>query len=42
MIKERLVEFEHNGTVLEGFLAWDDSNENPVPGILISHAWHFI
>ena len=39
MIKERLVEYEHNGTLLEGFLAYDDSNNSPVPGILISHAW---
>ena len=39
MIKERLVEYEHDGTVLEGFLAYDDANDKPVPGILISHAW---
>lgn len=39
MIKERLIEYEHDGTVLEGFLAYDDANDNPAPGILISHAW---
>lgn len=39
MIKERLVEYEHNGTRLEGFLAYDDSDGKPRPGILISHAW---
>lgn len=39
MIKERLVEYEHNGTVLEGYLAYDDAQQGPRPGILISHAW---
>ena len=39
MIKERLIEYEHDGTVLEGFLAYDDASDGPVPGILISHAW---
>jgi len=39
MIKEKLVDYENNGTRLEGFLAYDDSNDKPRPGILISHAW---
>jgi dienelactone hydrolase len=39
MIKERVVAYEHNGTVLEGFLAYDDASAKPRPGILISHAW---
>lgn len=39
MIQERLIEYEHDGTVLQGFLAYDDANDGPVPGILISHAW---
>ena len=39
MIKERLIEYEHDGATLEGFLAYDDANDNPVPGILIAHAW---
>ena len=39
MIKERVVEYEHNGTVLEGFLAYDSANDKQRPGIMISHAW---
>ncbi|MBF8270630.1 MAG: Carboxymethylenebutenolidase [Gammaproteobacteria bacterium] len=39
MIKERVVAYEHNGAVLEGFLACDDATDKPRPGILISHAW---
>lgn len=39
MIKEELIEYEHNGTVLEGFLAYDDSKQGARPGIMISHAW---
>ncbi len=39
MIQERLVEYEHNGTLLEGFMAYDDSVSGPIPGVLISHAW---
>ena len=39
MIKERLVEYQHNGTTLEGLLAYDDSTAGPRPGILVSHAW---
>ena len=39
MIQERLIDYEHNSTVLEGFLAYDNSHSGPMPGILISHAW---
>ncbi len=39
MIRERTVEYNHGGTVLEGFLAYDDSKPGPLPGVLISHAW---
>lgn len=39
MIKERLIEYEHDGTLLEGFLAYDDAGDSPAPGILIVHAW---
>ena len=39
MIKEELIEYEHNATVLEGFLAYDDSKQGARPGIMISHAW---
>lgn len=39
MIKERLVEYQHNGSTLEGLLAYDDSITGPSPGVLVSHAW---
>ena len=39
MIKEELLEYEHNGTVLEGFLAYDDGKQGARPGVMISHAW---
>ncbi len=39
MIRERTIEYNHNGTVLEGLLAYDDSRPGPLPGVLISHAW---
>jgi dienelactone hydrolase len=39
MINERLVQYEHKGTLLEGFLAYDDSNPGPGPAVMISHAW---
>jgi dienelactone hydrolase len=39
MIVERLIEYTHNETLLEGFLAYDDSRGKPAPGVMISHAW---
>ena len=39
MLNERLVQYEHRGTLLEGFLAYDDANPAPGPAVLISHAW---
>lgn len=39
MINERLIEYKHNGTLLEGFLAWDDSQKSPAPAVMIAHAW---
>jgi dienelactone hydrolase len=39
MIKERPVQYEHNGTTLEGMLALDDAWQTPMPGVMISHAW---
>lgn len=33
------VEYEHEGTALEGFHAYDDSIEGKRPGILIIHQW---
>ncbi len=39
MIQESLIEYEHSGTVLEGWLAYDDSTDFPVPGVMVAHAW---
>lgn len=39
MIKNRSVEYHHNGVTLEGLLAYDDAIAGPRPGILVSHAW---
>ena len=36
---ERLVEYEHDGVVLEGLLALDDAESVVRPGIAIAHAW---
>ena len=36
---ERLIEYNHNGATLEGYMAWDDAVAGPRPGVLISHAW---
>lgn len=36
---ERYIEYEHDGVVLEGLLAWNDSTPGPRPGVLVSHAW---
>jgi hypothetical protein len=38
-IQTRLVEYQHDDVMLEGFLAWDDSCTALRPGVAISHAW---
>ncbi|MGE0409192.1 MAG: dienelactone hydrolase family protein [Amphiplicatus sp.] len=38
-IKTRPVEYAHQGTALEGALAFDDKMEGKRPCVLISHAW---
>ncbi len=38
-IQSRLIDYEGGGTVLEGLLAWDDTNSEPRPGVMVSHAW---
>lgn len=38
MIQERFVEYEHEGVLLEGFLAYDDASANN-PKVMIAHAW---
>ena len=39
MIQERLVEYEHAGDTLEGFLACDDTQDGARPAVMIAHAW---
>ena len=39
MIQERLVEYEHAGATLEGFLACDDTEDGARPAVMVVHAW---
>jgi dienelactone hydrolase len=39
IMAERLVEYAHDGVVLEGYFAWDENRAEPRPGVLVSHAW---
>lgn len=38
-IQTRVIEYRHGTTVLEGYLAWDDSLSGPRPAVAISHQW---
>ena len=38
-IETRTVEYRDGDTVLEGYMAWDDTAHDPRPGVLVSHAW---
>jgi dienelactone hydrolase len=38
-IVNKTVTYEHDGVVLEGYLAWDDAVKDPRPGLLIVHQW---
>ncbi len=38
-IKTEAVEYKDGGQVLEGFLAYDDANDKPRPGVLVIHDW---
>ena len=39
MIQERLIEYEHAGVALEGFLACADTVEPAGPAVMVVHAW---
>ena len=38
-IQTRYVEYLHEDTVLEGFLAWNDEVTTRRPAVMVSHAW---
>lgn len=38
-IQTKTIEYKQGDTVLEGFLAWDDSTSTPRPGVLVIHEW---
>jgi dienelactone hydrolase len=38
-IKTEVIEYTDGDTVLEGFLAYDDSKSEPRPGVLVIHDW---
>ena len=38
-IMNKIVTYEHDGVVLEGYLAWDDALPGPRPGVLVVHQW---
>jgi dienelactone hydrolase len=38
-IQTQTVEYKDGDVLLEGYLAWDDTNTDRRPGVLIAHAW---
>src|SRR5436305_849799 len=38
-VKTKEIEYEHEGTKLKGFLAWDDASQAKRPGVLVVHEW---
>lgn len=38
-IVTKVVEYKHQDTVMEGFIAYDDSVKGSMPGVLIIHEW---
>jgi len=38
-VKSKSVTYEHDGTTLKGFLAWDDAGTGQRPGVLVVHEW---
>ncbi len=39
-IRTELVEYREGDTVMEGYLAWDDSIEGRRPGVVVVHEWY--
>ena len=38
-VQGKAVEYKAGDTVLKGYMAWDDANKKPHPGILVVHEW---
>lgn len=38
-VKTKIIEYRQDGTVLEGYLAWDDATSARRPGVLVVHEW---
>jgi dienelactone hydrolase len=38
-IKTQLIDYQQGGVDLQGYLAYDDSQQGPRPGVLICHEW---
>lgn len=38
-VQGKLVEYKAGDTVLKGYMAWDDANTKPHPGVLVVHEW---
>lgn len=38
-IKTEAIDYEHDGTALQGYFAYDSTIEGPRPGVLIVHEW---
>jgi len=38
-VKTKIVEYRQGGSVLEGYLAWDDAKSVKRPGVLVVHEW---
>src|SRR6266700_1172090 len=38
-VKTRELEYRQDGTVLQGFVAWDDAGRGKRPGVLVVHEW---
>ena len=38
-VKTRAIEYRQDGTVLQGFIAWDDAQRGKRPGVLVVHEW---
>lgn len=38
-VQGKAVEYKAGDTVLKGYMAWDDANTKPHPGVLVVHEW---